>query len=360
MMHLAMHDALNAVAPLYGQYALRRHDSSSDPVAGAVQAAYEVVLSQYPGAKTRLDAERNNWLSQIPDGFRKTRGIALGEESAAAILASRAGDGWDNPGTYTFSTLIGSYQTTPTWNGIVLQPGFRFARPFGLRTPQQFRPPPPPPLGSGEYATAYNEVKSFGSVNSAARTAEQTLYAVWWMEFAEGSVNRLARELVTDRRTHLWQAARLFALLNMSLFDGYVANWDSKYEYNHWRPYTAIRAGALDGNQATDADANWEPLRTTPPFPDYVSAHATGTAASMEILRRTYGDRVSFTMRTLTAPAEMPTRSFTSFRAAAAECADSRIRLGWHFRYSADAGLVLGRRVAAWLEENYLTFRRGR
>ena len=356
MAHIAMHDALNAVVPFYEQFALRARESSADPIAAAVQAAYEVALSQYAGAKARLDGERNKWLSQIPDGPRKTRGIALGGESASAILAARVGDGWDNPGTYTYSSLPGAYQTTPPWNGFVLQPGFRFARPFGLRTAQQFRPPPPPVLGSAEYAAAYNEVKNFGSATSIVRTPEQTLYAVWWMEFAEGSVNRLARELVTDRKTHLWQAARLFALLNMSLFDGYLANWDSKYEHNHWRPYTAIRAGSLDGNPNTEEDANWEPLRTTPPFPDYVSAHATGTAASMEILKRVFGDAVSFTMRTLTAPPEMPTRSFTSFGAAAAECADSRVRLGWHFRYSANQGLVLGRKVAGWLEDNYLTF----
>jgi hypothetical protein len=357
MMHLAMHDALNAVVPLYDQFALRTHESSSDPVAAAAQAAYDVAISQYPQAHMRLDSERNKWLAQIPDGPHKTRGIALGRRSAAAILAARAGDGWDNPGTYGFSSQVGAYQTTPPWNGFVLQPGFRFARPFGLSAPHQFRPSPPPELAGAGYTASFNEVKSVGSMNSVARTPEQTLYAVWWMEFAEGSVNRLARDLVTQRRTHLWQAARLFALLNMSLFDGYVATWDSKYEHNHWRPYTAIRAASLDGNPGTEADPAWEPLRTTPPFPEYVSAHAAGTAASLEILKRTLGDRGSFTMQTLTAPPGMPTRSFNSFDAAAAECADSRVRLGWHFRYSTDAGLVLGRRVAAWLEQNYLTFR---
>jgi hypothetical protein len=53
----------------------------------------------------------------------------------------------------------------------------------------------------------------------------------------------------------------------------------------------------------------------------------------------------------------MPTRSFRSFSAAAAECADSRVRLGWHFRYATDAGLALGHAVAQWLDENHLGFR---
>jgi hypothetical protein len=356
MAHIAIHDALNAVVPHYRQFAYRGREPGANPIAAAAQAAHDVVLSQYPGEHLKLDAELAAWLSGIPDGPPKRRGVILGRQSAAAILALRSGDRWDFQGTYTFSSAIGAYQTTPPWNGFVVQPGFRYAQPFGLRTPDQFRPLPPPRLDSPEYAAAYNEIKDFGRVDSVVRTLDQTRYAIWWMEFAEGSVNRLARRLVTERKTHLWKAARMFALIGMSLFDGYLANWDCKYEHNHWRPYTAIRAAALDGNPSTAPDASWEPLRPTPPFPDYVSAHATATGATMEILKRTFGDNVAFTMDSMTAPPEMSVRSFTSFSAAAAECADSRVRLGWHFRYSANGGLVLGRAVAGWLDENHLEF----
>lgn len=357
MMHIAMHDALNAVIPLYRQFALRDIELFAHPIAAAAQAAHDVVVSQYPGQQARADAELARWISPLPDGLIRARGIALGRRSAAAILATRTGDRWDFPGTYTFSTGPGAYQTTPPFNGFVLQPGFRFAVPFGLRSPAQFRPEPAPRLTSPEYAMAYNEVKDFGRADSVRRTADQTLYAVWWMEFAEGSVNRLARQLVTQRRLQLWQAARMFALLNMSLFDAYLAVWDSKYEYNHWRPYTAIREAAGDDNPDTAAEPNWEPLRTTPPFPEYVSAHAAGCAGSFETLKNTLGDHVSFTMATTTATPQMPTRSFSSFSAAAAECADSRVRLGWHFRYATDAGVALGSAVADWLDENHLEFR---
>jgi hypothetical protein len=177
------------------------------------------------------------------------------------------------------------------------------------------------------------------------------------MEFTEGSMNRLARQLVPTQRTHLWRAARMFALLNMSMFDGYLANWDSKYEHNHWRPYTAVREAAYDGNPATEPDSSWLPLRATPAFPEYVSAHSAVCSASFEVLKQTFGDDLGFTMTTTTAPPEMPTRSFPNFGAAAAECADSRVRLGFHFRYSTDQGLVLGRAVADWIIERRLRFR---
>src|SRR5262245_50051575 len=199
MMHIAMHDALNSVIPLYRRFAYQGNNFFAHPIAAAAQAAHDVVLSQYPGEQARLGAELANWLSRIPDGPLKTRGITLGKLSAAAILALRTGDGWDFQGTYTFSSELGAYQTTPPWNGFVFQPGFRFAKPFGLRAPDQFRPAPPPALDSARYAAAYNEVKDFGRVDNLVRTLDQTRYAVWWMEFPEGSVNRLARQLVTER-----------------------------------------------------------------------------------------------------------------------------------------------------------------
>src|SRR5262245_13458377 len=110
MMHIAIHDSLNAVIPLYRQFAYRRPDFFAHPIAAAAQAAHDAVLSQYPGEQARLDAELASWLSRIPDGPYKTLGITLGRQSAAAILALRMGDGWDFQGVYTFSNELGAYQ----------------------------------------------------------------------------------------------------------------------------------------------------------------------------------------------------------------------------------------------------------
>ena len=354
MMHLAMHDALNAVVPVFTPYAYAGRDRLASPLAASAQAAFEVLRSQYPDQQAVLEQERDTWLSKVPEGPARRRGIALGQASARAILERRQGDGWDAPGTYTFVSGPGQYQTTPPWNGFVFQPGFRQARPFGLTAAAQFRPAPPPDLESAAYAEAFDEVKAYGRAESEVRNPDQTGYAVWWMEFAEGSMNRLARDLVTSRSTSLWRAARMFALLNMSLFDGYIACWDAKYHYNHWRPYTAIRAAAEDGNPRTEADAGWEPLRTTPPMPDYPSAHGTVCNAAFAVLGGTFGDRVGFTMTSATAPPGMPTRSFTRFSKAGAECADSRVMIGFHYRYAADQGATLGRRVGRHVQTHHL------
>ena len=52
----------------------------------------------------------------IPDGRPKTRGIALGQAAAAAILGLRAADGSDTPlldPAYPQGTLPGEYRFTP-------------------------------------------------------------------------------------------------------------------------------------------------------------------------------------------------------------------------------------------------------
>ncbi len=346
LMNLAMHDALNTIRPGYERYAYAGARVRADPELAAAQAAHAVLASQYPAAIDRLDSLLSPRLEAASGAGKGEASVALGREAADAILRVREADGWDEAGTYAFTTRAGRYRTTPDWDGFVLQPGFRSARPFAIGAVTAFRPAPPPGLSDTRYARDYDEVRVHGAADSPVRTADQTAYAVWWMEFSEGSVTRLARRLAMERDLELWDAARLFAHLSMALFDVYVATWDSKYEYDHWRPYTAIRNAADDGNPATTPDEAWTSMLPAPPFPEYVSAHAAGCSAAFTVLASEWGSIDGFAMTTITAPPEMPSRRFESFRAAAEECADSRVRLGWHFRYSTDAGLRLGVDVA--------------
>ena len=146
MMHLAMHDALNAIVPVYETYAFTGGVRLAHPIAAAAQAAHDVLLSQYPGQQAALADQLTKWLAHVPSGVLRDRGVALGQATAAAVVARRNGDGWNFQGTYEFGDGPGRYQTTPPWNGFVAWPGFRFAKPFVLEYPHQFRPSPPPPL----------------------------------------------------------------------------------------------------------------------------------------------------------------------------------------------------------------------
>lgn len=316
-----------------------------------------MLVAVYPDQQVKLDAELATWLASVPNGSGKTKALSLGAKAAAAIVELRRNDGTDvdllSP-NYTPGTEPGDYQFVPPYD-FSLAEDFQYATPFGLKSPEQFRLPAPPALTSRTYATAYNEVKSVGAINSTTRTTDQSNYANWWYESSEIGWARVARVTTTSEELKLWRAARMFALVSMSFYDGYLAGWDSRYHWDTWRPYTAIRAGNTDRNPSTIKDATWQNYLETPPVSDYPSTHSTLGAGAAEVLKRSFGtDHVPFSMRSLTALPRNPVRSFNTFTQAANENADSRVVAGIHFRFATAQGQALGRRVGSYIVKHHL------
>jgi membrane-associated phospholipid phosphatase len=162
---------------------------------------------------------------------------------------------------------------------------------------------------------------------------------------------------------NLTQDARMFGLVNLAMGDAGIAAWNAKYTYNRWRPITAIRLANTDGNPATVADPTWTPLGSpgnpgqpsfTPPFPSYVSGHATFGSALFTTLADFYGtNNVHFTLTSDELPGV--TRSYTSFSQASYENAMSRIYLGLHFWFDESAGMTVGKAIATNVFDNDLT-----
>jgi hypothetical protein len=314
-------------------------------------------VAVYPAQQATLDADLATWLATVPNGTGKTKALALGAKAAAAVVALRQNDGTDvdlfSP-HYTPGIQPGDYQFVPPYDFTLAQ-DLRYATPFGLASPEQFRVPAPPALTSRSYAAAYNEVKSVGAIDSTTRTTDQSNYANWWYEAAEVGWARVARVTTTSEDLGLWRAARMFALAHMTLYDSYVAGWDSKFHWNTWRPYTAIRAGDTDGNRRTVKDATWKSYLETPPVQDYPSTHSALGAGAAEVLKRVFRtDHVPFSMESSTAMPANPLRSFSTFTQAANENADSRVRAGIHFRFATEQGNALGRKVGGYIVEHHL------
>jgi membrane-associated phospholipid phosphatase len=146
-------------------------------------------------------------------------------------------------------------------------------------------------------------------------------------------------------RLGLAHSARLFALLNISLADSTIALFEAKYNYQFWRPVTAVELAGDDGNPNTKPDPNWLPLPTkTAPDPSYPGAHSAISFAGAEVLKFYLGDRFTFDVTSESLPGVK--RHFTSFSAAAHEAGVSRIYAGQHFRTDHIAGKGLGANVA--------------
>jgi hypothetical protein len=379
MAHLAVHDALNAIDRRYEPYL---YDARSEPGAApvaAVAAAMRVALigalagfgapEQQAKAKERVETVYAAALAKIPDARAKQDGIAAGEAAAAAMLTLRKADGATAQVAYTPGTQPGQWRPHPNpvpanppipdaplaaGNQPAMLPQWGHMVPFTMRAPWQFRLRPPPTLTSETYTRDYNEVKRLGGKQSAARTVAQAEIARFWYEGSLQGWNRIARIIVGQRTLDRWEHARLFALLNASIADGYIAGADTRYLYNFWRPVTAIRAGDSDGNDATAGDPAWDTFMNTPSLPDYPSTHSVAGGAAAVVMSRFFGtDQLSFTM-TSGPPFAGITRSFKSLSEAQEENGDSRVYSGIHFRNSTVAGILQGEQVGRQAFAQYL------
>jgi hypothetical protein len=356
MMYLAMHDALNAVVPTFQQYAFFGSDRFAHPIAAVAQAARDVMNHVYPTREAENDAELAFWLGQISDGPRKSRGIALGAASAAAIIAVRANDNMLVPGEYAPQEPLepGDYRFVPPLE-FVYRPAFGNAVPFAIGSGEEFLPAPPPGLRTWSYALSVAETKAFGRQHSTFRSQDQTEFAAWWLEFNEIQWNRVMRQLTEARGLPLLEAVRMFALVNMANTDATVAVWHAKNRYDFWRPFHAIRLADTDGNPFTDADPNWVSEHIVPPLQEYPSAHAIQCQAITRTLRSVLDtDRVTFATQSTTALPSNPVRSFTRLSAASRECRESRIMAGFHYRFSVNVGARMGDKIADWIVDTQL------
>lgn len=355
MVHLAMHDALNNIEPVYETYLAHQQERKADPIAAIAAAAYTVLVETYPQKKEQLDAALAESLKDIKSNESRQLGISMGTKVGKAIFVLRKDDGaFQNPVVELNNPKIpGMYQPVPPMP-FVYAPFWATLSTFGLKTPDQFRVQPMPGLTSNAYTQHYNEVKLKGAKVNSTRTAEETAIAKYWYEFSEVGWNRIATVVAADQKLDIYNTARLLALVNMAMADSYIAGWDAKFFYNFWRPFTAIRAAATDGNEQTTEDVAWEPLLNTPPVQDYPSTHSILGNAAASVLSELVGKSTTFTMTSPTAEPGQSSRTFSSFKQAAIENADSRVFAGLHFRFSCDRGLEMGNQIGSYIEKTQL------
>ncbi|MEG4068729.1 phosphatase PAP2 family protein [Microcoleus sp. Pol11C2] len=358
MVHAAIYDAVNSISKKYTPYLVE-----IDPPAGTsaeaatAAAAHRVLVTLYPAQAATFNEAYASSLAKITDGKAKQDGIALGQQVADQIISSRSTDGITKVVQYTPKTDLGSWVPTPPALAAALAPQWAEVTPFAMTSGSQFRPAGPPALDSAQYAEEVNYIKEIGKSDSLTRTPDQTVIAKFWANGAgtftpPGHWNQIAEETATLTGQSLEDSARLFALLNFALADAAISCWDAKYEYNLWRPVTAIRQADTDNNPNTTADTLWTPLITTPPFPEYTSGHSTFSGAADAVMTSVLGsdfgfaDRGDRTVNTL--------RTFENFSEAADESGMSRLYGGIHFMSANVNGLSVGRNVGNYVVENFL------
>jgi hypothetical protein len=361
---LAVFEAVNATTGRYEPY-LGTVDApeGASTEAAAVAAAYRVLATYFtaPASAAILDAAHTASLAAIPDGPAKDDGIATGEAAALAMIALRTNDG-SAPLTFFVPGAPGlgvweATATCPTVGGgkVGILYNWQGVKPFGIHAAADFLLDPPPSLGSRRYTRDYDEVMAVGSQTSTERPPDRAQVASFYAVSSPSYLlNLAARQVSVQQGRSLANNARALALVNMAISDALVSSFFNKYQYNFWRPETAIHQGDADGNRRTDGDLSYAPFIPTPCFPSYPSNHASGSAGGAAMLSRLYGPGVHDI--TFTNPA-VPgvTLHYTRFRQITQDVDDARVYGGIHFRFDQEAGGQLGRAVAAYVYRHNLS-----
>ena len=337
IVQVSVFEAANAITARYPAFRVKVAAAPGASVDAAVAAATRTALLKLmPPQQSAIEADYQAALKSVPDGPAKSDGIAVGERAATAVLASCAEDGAMAPNTYRPHTTPGVY--VPTVFPAVPHWGKR--KPWVLTSGDQFRPGPPPSLSSDTWKRDLAEIKAIGGKTSTQRTPEQTAIAQFWEATAPAVYWPVARSVATAPGRDVTDNARLLALAGMAMDDALISVFDAKYTYNFWRPVTAIRNAEGDAR-----DPAWTPFIDTPMHPEYPCAHCIVSASLGAVLQSELGSGPSPKLTSASSTAGGAVRTWNSVADFWQEVAVARIYDGVHYRFSAEAGTAMGKKV---------------
>jgi VCPO second helical-bundle domain len=350
----AVYDAVNAIDRRHTPFISQPEATADASIDAAIAAAaHDVLVGLFPAQAADLDTKYANSLAGIPNGPSKDDGIAVGQAAAAAMLAARANDGRfvDVPEYYTPLPLGPGVWVPVAGRGVF--PWIGHVKPFTMESPDQFAPKEPS-LSHRRWVRDYNEVKDYGGSVSLVRTEEQENLGRFWAEHTVRIWNRTLRGIAASAALDEISKARLYARFHVASADAVIGCWWVKYDVQFWRPQTAIAGPIDDGDPDTVQDPTWTSLLPTANHPEFPSGHTCYTGAVVQVLKHFFqSDRFSFAVTSLQPGTTQPTILYERFTDALEDIIDSRVYIGYHYRFSNELGAGLGRDAARHLLKNY-------
>ncbi len=282
--------------------------------------------------------------------------VAYADTVSAVIMAWSKKDNYAQSRSFPKYNVLdspGRWVPTPPAYTSAMEPHWTQIRAIVMDSSTQFVPPPPYKFNMTDANSAYYKqvIASRNALDSL--TPEQKFIADFWddnpfklnvsghvmfgtKKFSPPGhwmsiVGIAAKKANADFAT----TVQAYAITAIALFDAFIQCWDEKYRHNTVRPETVINKYL---------DANWRPYLQTPPFPEYTCGHSTCSSAAAEALTSVFGDNFAYTDST-ELEFGIPSRSFTSFRAAAEENNWARFYGGIHFHHSCIVSTEYGRKV---------------
>jgi hypothetical protein len=330
----ALQAALTVINSLYGSGSLYQQYE------GVTGATYYPSIPGYAKALVGPTvAQMNNVAAQIGilnaelaalgSGPSITAGMSLGTAAGQAMLAAKAKDGAYAANLQTLTPYmppnegnVGVY--VPPLSRPAMMATWGTVQPMGMTSATMATlvaaiPAPYTATNQGLASQAYNlqllQTECQGAVSAlpnniaaacstagfpAASTAEAEA-ALFWNDPGgtlqpPGHWLQIADTVAAGQGLGLLQTARATAMVGLALTNAGIGAWAIKYDYNSWRPVTAIRDCAAWSLNFTTCDPTWSSLIVTPPHPDYVAGHPAFSGAAASALADVLGtDNVTFT-----------------------------------------------------------------
>jgi hypothetical protein len=253
---------------------------------------------------------------------------------------------------YTVTSEPGTWTPTPPAYMAAIEPSWNRVRPFVLDSASQFKPAAPPAYDLSEDSEFYKDLM-YVYETSNNLTQEQKAIASFWdcnpfVMHLTGHVMFATKKIspgghwmgITSIATKKANAdfvktAEAYALVAISLSDGFISCWDEKFRSKLVRPESVINS---------HINSDWEPLLQTPPFPEYPSGHSVISSSAATVLTNLFGDNFDF-LDTSEEEYGLPARNFESFYQASQEAAVSRLYGGIHYMPAITNGVDQGLRV---------------
>lgn len=327
--------------------AVKQAEMQGASAEAAIAAANrEMLVKLIPSQRASIESAAQAVLAKLADGPAKSAGITAGEQAAAFVLTQRSDDviGGEDHRPHT---TPGAY--VPTTPAAASMWGKR--KPWVMSSAAQMRPAAPAALTSEAWVRDFNEVRALGGKASTARTAEQTEIAKFWDYSLPPIYFGVARSVADQPGRTLSRNARFFAATAQAMDDSLISVFDAKYQYNFWRPVTAIRNGDVDGNDATAREATWSPLIDTPMHPEYPSGHSILAASVGTVIKADVGSDRMPVLMTTSPTAKGATRKWANPDDFMREVSEARIYAGIHYRTATQAGTEMGAKIGTLAAE---------
>ena len=298
--------------------------------------------------------------TQYPNESLFNQSIQWGQQIAQFI------NNWADQDGYLETRIMPKYEplttdfsweaTQPTY-GEALEPHWFRLRPFIMDSSSQFRVSLPLEYSDKTESPFYHAAEEVYNIVNAANEKDIAI-AVYWdcnpgPTLVNGHEMKIRKQntpgghwigihsiICQKTKQDLVASCANYAKLSAGIADGFIAAWDTKYEYHLLRPETYI-------NRHIDPD--WLPKLESPLFPEFTSAHSLISAVAASVLAKEYGE-ITFYDDT-NVRFGLPPKSFNNFWEAAEEAANSRLLGGIHYTFGCEMGFEQGKSLGKLVNE---------